>query len=564
MFPHIEEAIADHMNYPGGIVNGPELFRVSGKFDLLDRILTKLPACGHRSLIFCQMTQCMTILEDYLNWKQVSYLRLDGTTKADDRADLLKVFNAANSPYTVFLLSTRAGGLGLNLQTADTVIIFDSDWNPHQDLQAQDRAHRIGQEKEVRVLRLMTVNSVEEHILAAAKYKLNVDSKVIQAGMFNQHSTNAQRKQMLSQLLESDSLEEEEESEVPDDETVNQMIARNEEEFEIYQQMDRERKKIEPRDETGRRQPRLYQEYELPKWLLRDPDEIDQMTYAEEEEKYYGANAKRCRKEIDYSDNLTEKQWLKAIEDGSLEDIEEEEKPLKKRKKKKKGDDDDDVEIGPNGKPKKKSGKRGRPTVMKQEPNPPEFTKRMKKLMKAICVYTNSDGRCLIDPFVMLPTRKELPDYYQVIKTPIDVRKIQDRITQHRYRSLEDLETDFIMMCKNAQQYNIEQSLIFQDSFVLMNTFKDYLSKFENGDEMEIELSDEEEEKETNGGVASSKGSRSSKAKKKKSRVVQLQDSDEETNDSVEYRSDVSDIEDANAVPSPTPSAKQQQAQQRR
>ena len=71
-------------------------------------------------------------MEDFLNWNQITYLRLDGTTKADDRADLLKVFNAKNSPYTVFLLSTRAGGLGLNLQSADTVIIFDSDWNPHQ------------------------------------------------------------------------------------------------------------------------------------------------------------------------------------------------------------------------------------------------------------------------------------------------------------------------------------------------------------------------------------------------------------------------------------------------
>lgn len=110
------------------------------------------------------------------------YLRLDGTTKSEDRGDLLKKFNAKESDYFLFLLSTRAGGLGLNLQAADTVIIFDSDWNPHQDLQAQDRAHRIGQRNEVRVLRLMTVNSVEERILAAARYKLNMDEKVIQAG----------------------------------------------------------------------------------------------------------------------------------------------------------------------------------------------------------------------------------------------------------------------------------------------------------------------------------------------------------------------------------------------
>ena len=82
----------------------------------------------------------------------------------------LRIFNSPNSEYFIFLLSTRAGGLGLNLQTADTVIIFDSDWNPHQDLQAQDRAHRIGEKNEVRVLRLMMVNSVEERILAAARF----------------------------------------------------------------------------------------------------------------------------------------------------------------------------------------------------------------------------------------------------------------------------------------------------------------------------------------------------------------------------------------------------------
>lgn len=110
----------------------PDLYRVSGKFELLDRILPKLKATNHRVLLFCQMTQLMTIMEDYLGWRGFLYLRLDGTTKAEDRGDLLKKFNSAGSDYFLFLLSTRAGGLGLNLQAADTVIIFDSDWNPHQ------------------------------------------------------------------------------------------------------------------------------------------------------------------------------------------------------------------------------------------------------------------------------------------------------------------------------------------------------------------------------------------------------------------------------------------------
>ena len=110
----------------------PDLFRSSGKFELLDRILPKFKATNHRILLFCQMTQLMTILEDYLQWKCYQYLRLDGSTKSDERSELLHKFNAKDSAYFIFLLSTRAGGLGLNLQSADTVIIFDSDWNPHQ------------------------------------------------------------------------------------------------------------------------------------------------------------------------------------------------------------------------------------------------------------------------------------------------------------------------------------------------------------------------------------------------------------------------------------------------
>lgn len=104
------------------------IYRVAGKFELLDRILPKYFATKHRVLMFFQMTQIMDIAEDYMRWRGYQYLRLDGSIKAEDRGDLLKKFNAPDSPYFIFLLSTRAGGLGLNLQTADTVIIYDSDW----------------------------------------------------------------------------------------------------------------------------------------------------------------------------------------------------------------------------------------------------------------------------------------------------------------------------------------------------------------------------------------------------------------------------------------------------
>ena len=143
------------------------------------------------------MTQMLDILEDFLDAEGYKFERIDGSITGSVRQEAIDRFNAPGAQQFVFLLSTRAGGLGINLATADTVIIYDSDWNPHQDLQAQDRAHRIGQKNEVRVLRLVTVNSVEERILAAAKYKLNLDEKVIQAGMFDQKSTGTERKQFL-------------------------------------------------------------------------------------------------------------------------------------------------------------------------------------------------------------------------------------------------------------------------------------------------------------------------------------------------------------------------------
>merc|ERR1719453_1692520 len=114
------------------------------------------------------MTAVMTILEDYFRYRNYTSLRLDGSTPADERERRMYKFNAPDSPYFIFLLSTRAGGLGLNLATADTVIIFDSDWNPMMDAQAQDRAHRIGQRNEVRVFRLITTSPIEEKILARA------------------------------------------------------------------------------------------------------------------------------------------------------------------------------------------------------------------------------------------------------------------------------------------------------------------------------------------------------------------------------------------------------------
>src|SRR6201992_232068 len=237
--PYVFEPVEDQMN-PTKATND-SIWRTSGKFELLDRVLPKFQATGHRVLMFFQMTQIMNIMEDFMRYRGITYLRLDGSTKADERSELLKAFNAPDSPYFCFLLSTRAGGLGLNLQTADTVIIYDSDWNPHQDLQAQDRAHRIGQKNEVRILRLITSNSVEEKILERANFKLDMDGKVIQAGKFDNKSTNEERDAMLRVMLESAESADTMENEEMDDDDLNLLMMRHEDELGVFQQMDKER-----------------------------------------------------------------------------------------------------------------------------------------------------------------------------------------------------------------------------------------------------------------------------------------------------------------------------------
>lgn len=241
------------------------LWRCSGKFELLDRILPKLINTGHKMLIFCQMTQLMDIMQKYFDYRGFIHLRLDGTTKSEDREKRMAQFNDPSLNYPIFLLSTRAGGLGLNLQAADTVVIFDSDWNPMMDLQAQDRAHRIGQKREVRVYRLVTNTKIEETILTRASLKKKLDGKVIQAGLFNNKSTDKERQEKLRVFLQREDEEEEEERTVLDDEEVNEILARSDQEFELFQSMDSARKA----QEGGTR---LIMDDNLPDWI--DEDEV--------------------------------------------------------------------------------------------------------------------------------------------------------------------------------------------------------------------------------------------------------------------------------------------------
>ncbi|XP_063781800.1 chromodomain-helicase-DNA-binding protein 2 isoform X2 [Pseudophryne corroboree] len=156
------------------------LIRSSGKLVLLDKLLTRLRERGNRVLIFSQMVRMLDILAEYLTIKHYPFQRLDGSIKGELRKQALDHFNAEGSEDFCFLLSTRAGGLGINLASADTVVIFDSDWNPQNDLQAQARAHRIGQKKQVNIYRLVTKGTVEEEIIERAKKKMVLDHLVIQ------------------------------------------------------------------------------------------------------------------------------------------------------------------------------------------------------------------------------------------------------------------------------------------------------------------------------------------------------------------------------------------------
>ncbi|KAK3611417.1 hypothetical protein CHS0354_034864 [Potamilus streckersoni] len=153
-----------------------------GKMAILDKLLPRLQEQGSRVLIFSQMTRMLDILEDYCCWRGYEYCRLDGQTPHEDRQVSINAYNDPDSTKFIFMLSTRAGGLGINLATADIVIIYDSDWNPQVDLQAMDRAHRIGQKKQVHVFRFITENTVEERIVERAEMKLRLDNIVIQQG----------------------------------------------------------------------------------------------------------------------------------------------------------------------------------------------------------------------------------------------------------------------------------------------------------------------------------------------------------------------------------------------
>lgn len=503
-------------------VSNDMLWRTAGKFELLDRILPKYHATGHRVLMFFQMTAIMDIMEDYLRYRHFDYLRLDGTTKSEDRSELLRAFNEPNSKYFMFLLSTRAGGLGLNLQTADTVIIYDSDWNPHQDLQAQDRAHRIGQKNEVRILRLISSNSVEERILERARFKLDMDGKVIQAGRFDNKSSETDRDAMLRTLLETADMAELGDQEEMNDDELNMILARSDDEITVFQKLDEERQR-DPVYGTGpgcKARPRLMTEEELPDIYLSEGNPVQE----EEDTTVLGRGA-RERTRVKYDDGLTEEQWLMAVDDdddspeaaaarkqarrdkreanrlkrlakgnssgvgspsASRASTEEIETPKKRGRKpgskveKRKAEDGDDEPP-----PKKRRGAQGRPKAVSAANGDSRLTlvqrealqKGLKTLFDALMNLEVDDlidpaeeddsepaKRLIIGPFIKLPPKRDYADYYLIIQSPICMKMIEAKIKKLEYSSLSGMRRDIELMIKNCRTYNEDGSILYKDA----------------------------------------------------------------------------------------------------
>lgn len=487
--PFVYEEVENLIN-PRSETND-SIWRVAGKFELLDRILPKFQKTGHRVLLFFQMTQIMDIMEDFLRLRGMKYMRLDGGTKADDRTLLLKLFNEPDSEYFCFLLSTRAGGLGLNLQTADTVIIFDSDWNPHQDLQAQDRAHRIGQKNEVRILRLITEDSIEEMILERAVAKLEIDGKVIQAGKFDNKSTSEEQEAMLRALMDREEerrLKNEDEDDNLDDDELNQIIARNEGEIEIFRELDNERA-METRNATYNS--RLYTEQELPEVYRTDP-EIYRKTEEQLIEEYGRGN--RERKTAVYDDNLTEEEWLKKIEgvvsEGSDTEYGTRKKGRPRRKdlldsdgmkRKREGDEDAagkrarSSTPGSRGKGRPKVGRprlktstnRNTPTLDSLSPE-----ERLQLQNNMDIIYGNlldykESSRKLSDMFMVKPSKRLYPDYYVLIRHPLALDAVKKRIANKTYANIREFLEDIHLIFSNARIYNEEGSLVYTDAVTL-------------------------------------------------------------------------------------------------
>jgi superfamily II DNA/RNA helicase len=457
-----------------------DIIRSSGKFELLNRMLPKLKAAGHRVLLFSQMVEVMNVMEQMFNMKGYLFLRLDGTTSSDERERRMYAFNDPCSPYFIFLLSTRAGGLGLNLATADTVIIFDSDWNPMVDAQAQGRAHRIGQKNEVRVYRILTHSPIEERIYSKATSKKNLTEIVVEAGKFNSRvSTSLEdNKEMMESLLNEysnltqETLERDfsdyqsylQECDVPDNEELNEMMSTYEGEFDLFQEIDTQFQHLHVNHSDPKQN--LLQVNQLPSWmnaecwhpkfimLMNDvmnqqskqskKRSLDKCQQSKSVEESYGVNdddvvedsgkGMRKRREVMYDDGLTDLQFARMIERQQ-----------------------DDKSVPPNKQTESNNNTKPKRGVSHLHP----IVQAIIKVISDIQKIKRDDGTLLAALFLEKPAKSIYPDYYQIISRPISLKEITQKLRKGEYEYYELIELDFALMSDNARIFNTEESPVF-------------------------------------------------------------------------------------------------------
>jgi superfamily II DNA/RNA helicase len=490
---------------PQGYHINENVIRSSTKVELLDRMLPKLRAAGHRVLLFTQMTAVMTILEDYFSYRGYLSLRLDGSTPAEEREKRMYKFNAPDSPYFIFLLSTRAGGLGLNLTAANTVIIFDSDWNPMMDLQAQDRAHRIGQRSDVSVFRMVTKSPVEEKILSRATEKLNMADLVVEAGQFNKGSVendnSLERKRMMEVLLvdfetnanankndlvpvsnrqleeektpdipgsedgEIDDVEDDDDddnnSEASNENDLNDLLSNNENDYQLYKSLD----KIQAAATTKPVDVSLFTSAEdVPDWIKYPSGKKDPAL----EDTSVPGSGPRKRKEVAYDDGLTEKQFLKMMDKQFDNEV-----SARQEKKSSKRDAKSAAGVPA------VSG--GRDAVAIATANSDLTDWAFRKLLSCaktvVALKEPSTKRRICEIFLEKPSPEQFPDYYEIVLKPIAINDILRKCRGKLYGNLQEFLDDWKLMFANASQFNGADSWVAEDGKTIKKELDRVLKK---------------------------------------------------------------------------------------
>lgn len=326
----------------------------------------------------------------------------------------MDAFNAPDSEYFVFLLSTRAGGLGLNLQTADTVIIYDADWNPFADMQASSRVHRIGQEKEVLIVSLSTNDTVERKVMNVQNQKKTLEDMIIGAAIFNDECTLDDRKavyQAVTAKNQSGGV-----SDVMTDEQINKIIARTPEELEKFEEMDIERDERYQREweKAGHNTdyPRLMTYDELPDYLKVSAADLIK------DEELPEIRRSRSKNTLSMIDNISEQEYTRLIEEGK---------------------------------------------------DPTEHLDEITNLRNQCAEYVKKAQEIVKDRFDELPTPQQLPSYYEIIKHPITFNQIKRKQKRGEYESVDELLSDLTLMAQNAMRFNDPNDILYKNGNDLFN-----------------------------------------------------------------------------------------------